>query len=97
MIAVTQFTSERIDINVLRQAAEKLLGRSLKISDDLIKRHYHNRGILPLEITQNLNEKEADDLRPRPERHRSATMISQSSKISSPWKASSASTILKPL
>src|ERR1700741_1775042 len=26
------------------QAAEKLLGRSLKISDDLIKRHYRNRG-----------------------------------------------------
>jgi penicillin-binding protein 2 len=47
------------------QASEKLLGRSLKISDDLIKRHYHNRGILPLEITQNLSEKEADDLRPR--------------------------------
>jgi penicillin-binding protein 2 len=47
------------------QAAEKLLGRSLKFSDDLIKRHYHNRGILPLEITQNLNEKEADDLRSR--------------------------------
>jgi len=47
------------------QAAEKLLGRSLKISDELIKRHYHNRGILPLEITQNLSEKEADDLRPR--------------------------------
>lgn len=46
------------------QAAEKLLGRSLKISDDLIKRHYHNRGILPLEVAQNLNEKEADDLRP---------------------------------
>jgi penicillin-binding protein 2 len=53
------YTHEKI------QAAEKLLGRSLKISDDLIKRHYHNRGILPLEITQNLNEKEADDLRPR--------------------------------
>jgi len=47
------------------QAAEKLLGRSLKISDDLIKRHYHNRGILPLEIAQNLNEKEGDDLKPR--------------------------------
>ena len=47
------------------QAAEKLLGRSVKISDELIKRHYHNRGILPLEITQNLSEKEADDLRPR--------------------------------
>ncbi|MFL6520716.1 MAG: penicillin-binding protein 2 [Chthoniobacterales bacterium] len=47
------------------QAAEKLLGRSVKISDDLIKRHYHNRGILSLEITQNLSEKEADDLKPR--------------------------------
>jgi penicillin-binding protein 2 len=47
------------------QAAEKLLGRSLKISDDLVKRHYHNRGVLPLEIAQNLSEKEADDLRPK--------------------------------
>jgi penicillin-binding protein 2 len=47
------------------QAAEKLLGRSLKISDDLIKRHYHNRGILPLEIAQNLSDKEADDVRAR--------------------------------
>src|SRR5438874_9562875 len=45
------------------QAAENLLGRSLKISDDLIKRHYHNRGILPLEISQNLSEKESDDLK----------------------------------
>src|SRR6478736_4047902 len=42
------------------QAAEKLLGRSLRISDDLVKRHYHNRGVLPLEIAQNLSEKEAD-------------------------------------
>jgi penicillin-binding protein 2 len=47
------------------QAAEKLIGRSLKISDDLIKRHYHNRGILPFELVQNLNEKEADDIRER--------------------------------
>ncbi|HEV2803864.1 MAG TPA: penicillin-binding protein 2 [Chthoniobacterales bacterium] len=46
------------------RAAEKLLGRSIKISDELIKRHYGNRGVLPLEIVQNLNEKEADDLRP---------------------------------
>jgi penicillin-binding protein 2 len=45
------------------RAAEKLVGRSLKISDELIKRHYHNRGILPFEIVQNLNEKEADDIR----------------------------------
>lgn len=47
------------------QAAEKLLGRSIKISDDLIKRHYHNRGILPLEIVQNLSEKESDALKSR--------------------------------
>jgi penicillin-binding protein 2 len=47
------------------QAAEKLLGRSIKISDDLIKRHYHNRGILPLEIVQNLSEKESDGLKSR--------------------------------
>jgi penicillin-binding protein 2 len=46
-------------------AAEKLLGRSIKISDDLIKRHYHNRGILPLEIVQNLSEKESDNLKSR--------------------------------
>ena len=45
------------------QAAEKLLGRPLKISDDLIKRHYHNRGILPFEIAQNLSDKESDDLK----------------------------------
>lgn len=47
------------------QAGEKLLGRSLKISDELIKRHYHNRGILPLEIAQNLSDKEADDVKAR--------------------------------
>jgi penicillin-binding protein 2 len=47
------------------QAAEKMLGRSLKISDELIKRHYHNRGILPFEIVQNLSEKESDELKAR--------------------------------
>lgn len=47
------------------QAAEKLLGRSLKISDDLIKRHYRNRGILPFEIAQNLTAKESDSLKER--------------------------------
>jgi penicillin-binding protein 2 len=47
------------------QAAEKMLGRSLKISDDLIKRHYHNRGILPFEIVQNLSEKESDAVKGR--------------------------------
>jgi penicillin-binding protein 2 len=45
------------------QAAEKLLGRQLKISDDLIKRHYRNRGILPFEIAQNLTAKESDGIK----------------------------------
>ena len=43
--------------------AEKLLGHRLNISDDLILRHYHNRGILPLEISQNLSRTEYDEIR----------------------------------
>src|SRR5207237_3095492 len=35
------FAREKID------KAAKLTGRSIKISDDAILRHYHNRGILP--------------------------------------------------
>src|SRR5436305_13345081 len=46
------FAREKID------KAAKLIGRSIKISDDAILRHYHNRGILPLEIAQNLNSSE---------------------------------------
>ena len=38
--------------------ATKLTGRPIKISDDAILRHYHNRGILPLEIAQNLSQSE---------------------------------------
>jgi penicillin-binding protein 2 len=38
--------------------AEKLLGRSIKISDDAIVRHYRNRGVMPFEIASNLMEKE---------------------------------------
>jgi penicillin-binding protein 2 len=45
------------------QAAEKLLGRQLKITDDLILRHYKNRGILPFEIAQNLAEEQSDALK----------------------------------
>jgi len=45
------------------QMAEKLLGRPLKISDELIKRHYRNRGILPFEIAQNLSTKEYDEIK----------------------------------
>ncbi|MGZ4984118.1 MAG: hypothetical protein ACXV9Q_08455, partial [Chthoniobacterales bacterium] len=50
------FAHERIT------AAEKLLDRPLKISDELILRHYHNRGILPFEIAQNLSEEQHDQL-----------------------------------
>ena len=53
------FAHERI------QAAEKLLGRSVKISDELIKRHYRNRGILPIEIAQNLSSKEVESVKER--------------------------------
>ncbi|HYJ06409.1 MAG TPA: penicillin-binding protein 2 [Chthoniobacterales bacterium] len=47
------------------QAAEKLLGRQLRISDDLIKRHYRNRGILPFEIAQNLTANESESIKTR--------------------------------
>ena len=53
------FARERID-----QAA-KLIGRSIKISDDAILRHYHNRGILPLEIAQNLSKSEYEAVKDR--------------------------------
>ena len=38
--------------------AANLTGRTIKISDDAILRHYHNRGILPLEVAQNLTQSE---------------------------------------
>ncbi|MFN2541054.1 MAG: penicillin-binding protein 2 [Chthoniobacterales bacterium] len=54
------YAREKID------KAQKLIGRTLKISDDAILRHYGNRGIMPLEIAQNLSESESkaakDDL-----------------------------------
>jgi len=37
------------------ERAAKLTGRVIKISDDAILRHYHNRGILPLVVAQNLS------------------------------------------
>src|SRR5437588_5914020 len=39
-------------------AAAKLTGRQIRLADDAILRHYHNRGILPLEVAQNLAEGE---------------------------------------
>jgi penicillin-binding protein 2 len=46
-------------------AAEKMLSRQLRISDELIRRHYRNRGILPFEIAQNLTTKESDSIKGR--------------------------------
>src|SRR5438128_1190627 len=53
------FAREKID------KAAKLIGRSIKISDDAILRHYHNRGILPLEIAQNLSKSEYEAAKDR--------------------------------
>lgn len=52
---VLDFARERIE------RAQKLLGRKLKISDELILRHYHNRGVLPFEIAPSLTAEEKDD------------------------------------
>src|SRR4029077_13233227 len=52
-------TREKID------RAEKLIGRPIKISDDAILRHYRNRGILPLEIAQNLSAEEYEAVKDR--------------------------------
>ena len=53
------FAREKID------KAAKLIGRSIKISDDAILRHYHNRGVLPLEIAQNLSKSEHEAVEDR--------------------------------
>src|SRR5207253_426845 len=51
------FTKEKID------AAGRLLGRKLRVSDEAILRHYRNRGIMPLEIAQNLSEEEHEKVK----------------------------------
>src|SRR5689334_7524121 len=56
---VLAFAREKIAL------ATKLTGRAIKISDDAILRHYHNRGILPLEIAQNLNQSEHESVKDR--------------------------------
>jgi len=53
------FAREKID------NAAKLTGRGIKISDDAILRHYHNRGILPLAIAQNLSQSEYEAVKDR--------------------------------
>ena len=47
------------------EKAAKLTGRAIKISDDAILRHYHNRGILPLEVAQNLSQSEYEAVKDR--------------------------------
>jgi penicillin-binding protein 2 len=51
------FARQKID------KASDLLGRKLRISDDAILRHYRNRGIMPLEITQNLSQQEYEKIK----------------------------------
>lgn len=46
-------------------AAGKLIDRPIRLTDEAILRHYHNRGILPLEIATNLSEKEYDAAKDR--------------------------------
>src|SRR6266545_2404244 len=46
------FVREKMD------KAGKLTGRTLRMPDEVILRHYRNRGIMPLEIAQNLSESE---------------------------------------
>src|SRR2546428_2428307 len=51
------FAREKID------KAGKLIGRTLPISDQAIVRHYRNRGIMPLEIAQNLSQAEYERIK----------------------------------
>src|SRR6266567_2951906 len=45
------------------EKAGKLIGRDLRISDDAILRHYRNRGIMPLEVAQNLSQQEYEKIK----------------------------------
>src|SRR5213082_3749803 len=51
------FVRENVD------KAGKLIGRTLRISDEAILRHYRNRGIMPLEIGQNLSQSEYEEVK----------------------------------
>jgi penicillin-binding protein 2 len=54
---VLTFAHEKI------QRAERILGRKLKVTDELILRHYHNRGVLPFEIAPALTAEEKDSFK----------------------------------
>src|SRR5213596_2692708 len=53
------FARQKID------KAGELIGRKLRISDETILRHYRNRGIMPLEIAQNLSQQEYEKIKDR--------------------------------
>jgi penicillin-binding protein 2 len=54
------FAREKID------KIARLIARKIKISDDAILRHYHNRGIMPMEIAQNLSQVEYEQVKNDP-------------------------------
>jgi len=54
------FAREKID------GTARLIGRKIKISDEAILRHYHNRGIMPMEIAQNLSQLEYEQIKSDP-------------------------------
>jgi penicillin-binding protein 2 len=54
------FAREKID------RTARLIGRKIKISDEAILRHYHNRGIMPMEIAQNLSQLEYEQIKSDP-------------------------------
>src|SRR5437870_7074386 len=51
------FAKEKID------RTARLIGRKIKISDEAILRHYRNRGIMPMEIAQNLSQLEYEQIK----------------------------------
>src|SRR5436309_4265346 len=54
------FAREKID------RTARLIGRRLKISDEAILRHYRNRGVMPMEIAQNLSQLEYEQINNNP-------------------------------
>jgi penicillin-binding protein 2 len=55
-------------LSFVREKLDKsgnLIGRTLKISDQTILRHYRNRGIMPLEIAQNLSQSDYEQIKDR--------------------------------
>jgi penicillin-binding protein 2 len=57
---VLSFAKEKID------RTARLIGRKIRISDEAILRHYRNRGIMPMEIAQNLTELEYEQTKNGP-------------------------------